>query len=71
MCPKKYTFCNRGGKEMPIELYPHNEEAYRKPLSMMEEHGSTDVIRSISTRKSFIAFKLAEEHIGQRKSGSP
>ena len=30
MHPKKYTFCDRGGKEMAAELYPHNEEETRR-----------------------------------------
>nr|WP_300658206.1 hypothetical protein [uncultured Acetatifactor sp.] len=64
MHPKKYTFCDRGGKEMAIELYPHNEEAYQKAMCMMQEHRSVAVVHPTSTGKSFIAFKLAEEHPG-------
>ena len=30
MHTKKYTFCDRGGKEMAAELYPHNEEETRR-----------------------------------------
>lgn len=49
---------------MAAELYPHNEEATGRPR-MMQEHGSAAVVHPTGTGKSFIAFKLAEEHPGE------
>ena len=65
---KKYTFLpnlseNReevGG--VAVTLYPHNETAYRNALQLMEQSGRAAVIHPTGTGKSFIAFKLAEEH---------
>ncbi len=45
MHPKKYTFCDRGGKEMPVELHLHNEEAYQKVIRMVQKHGNLEVPR--------------------------
>ncbi len=51
---------------MAAELYPHNEEAYRKAVRKMQKHGKAAVVHTTGTGKSFIALKLAEEHPGQR-----
>lgn len=51
---------------MAIELYPHNEAAYRAALSLLEETGKAAVIHPTGTGKSYIAFKLAQEHAGSR-----
>lgn len=47
---------------MAVTLYPHNETAYRNALQLMEQSGRAAVIHPTGTGKSFIAFKLAEEH---------
>lgn len=47
---------------MGIPLFLHNEEAYRKASSMLESSGKAAVIHPTGTGKSFIGFKLAEEH---------
>lgn len=47
---------------MGIKLFSHNETAYRFAVSMMEENGKAAVIHPTGTGKSFIAFKLCEEH---------
>ena len=51
---------------MPVKLYPHNEEAYRNAVRMLQEHGRAAVVHPTGTGKSFIAFKLAEENPGKR-----
>ena len=47
---------------MGISLYPHNQAAYDSALSMLSETGKAAVIHPTGTGKSFIGFKLAEEH---------
>lgn len=47
---------------MSIPLFLHNEEAYRKAASMLESCGKAAVIHPTGTGKSFIGFKLAEDH---------
>lgn len=47
---------------MGIGLFPHNEAAYRSAVSMLEETGKAAVVHPTGTGKSFIAFKLCEEH---------
>lgn len=45
-----------------LELYPHNEKAYRAVVDLISEEGKAAVIHPTGTGKSFVAFKLAEEH---------
>ena len=45
-----------------LELFAHNKQAYEAALLLMEENGKAAVIHPTGTGKSFIAFKLAEEH---------
>lgn len=47
---------------MSILLFEHNQKAYDAAVSMMEETGKAAVIHPTGTGKSFVAFKLAEEH---------
>ena len=51
---------------MAVDLYPHNQTAYSNALRMMEASGKAAVIQPTGTGKAFIAFKLAEEHPGER-----
>lgn len=48
------------GIEMPneLELYPHNEKAYRKLLDMLSETRRACIIHPTGTGKAFIAFRL-------------
>ena len=47
---------------MALALYEHNQKAYHSALAMMEEAGRAAVIHPTGTGKSFLAFKLAEDH---------
>lgn len=47
---------------MGIHLYQHNQTAYQESIRLMEEQGRAAVVRPTGTGKSFIGFKLAEEH---------
>ena len=47
---------------MPISLYPHNAEAYASALAMLAETGKAAIVHPTGTGKSFIGFKLCEEH---------
>lgn len=47
---------------MAIELYPHNLDAYRRAESLLIQTGKAAVIHPTGTGKSFIAFRLCEEH---------
>ena len=45
-------------------LYKHNQTAYEAALSQLEKTKKAAVIHPTGTGKSFIAFKLCEEHPG-------
>ncbi len=47
---------------MCLNLYQHNQKAYESVRKMLEKTGKAAVIHPTGTGKSFIAFKLAEEH---------
>lgn len=49
------------GIEMPneLELYPHNEKAYRKLLDMLSETRRACIIHPTGTGKAFIAYRYA------------
>ena len=51
---------------MAIELFPHNENAYLAALAMLRETGKAAVIHPTGTGKSFIGFKLCEDHPDRR-----
>ena len=51
---------------MAIELFSHNESAYLTALAMLQETGKAAVIHLTGTGKSFIGFKLCEDHPDQR-----
>ncbi len=46
---------------MSIELYKHNEDAYRAVRNMLGAVGKAAVIHPTGTGKSFVAFKLCED----------
>ena len=45
-----------------MELYEHNQIAYQEADKMLKTYGCAAVIHPTGTGKSFIAFKLIEEH---------
>lgn len=45
-----------------IKLYEHNQRAYEAVLDILVEAGKAVVIHPTGTGKSFIAFKLVEDH---------
>lgn len=47
---------------MSIELFPHNKKAYENACAMMATCGKAAVIHPTGTGKSFIGFKLCEDH---------
>ena len=49
-----------------IDLYAHNQHAYEASEALMDETGKAAVIHPTGTGKSFIGFKLAEQHREQR-----
>lgn len=51
---------------MAIELYAHNREAYEAALEMLEKTGKAAVIHPTGTGKSFIGFKLCQDHPDKR-----
>lgn len=51
---------------MAIPLFEHNQKAYEAAAAMLEQSGRAAVIHPTGTGKSFIGFKLAEEHPASR-----
>ena len=47
---------------MGISLFEHNQTAYDAAVSMLDTAGKAAVIHPTGTGKSFIAFKLCEDH---------
>lgn len=47
---------------MPTSLYPHNQKAYEQAVSLLNKTGKAAIIHPTGSGKSFVAFKLAEEH---------
>ncbi len=52
----------KGAADMAIVLYEHNQKAYQAALQMLETAGKAAVIHPTGTGKSFIGFKLCEDH---------
>ena len=48
--------------DMKIPLFEHNQTAYAAAAAMLSETGKAAVIHPTGTGKSFIGFKLCEEH---------
>ena len=51
---------------MSIMLYEHNRIAYESALSMLDKVGKAAIIHPTGTGKSFIGFKLCEDHPDKR-----
>ena len=50
---------------MSTALYRHNHIAYEAACSMMRRSGKAAVIHPTGTGKSFIAFRLCEDHLSE------
>lgn len=49
---------------MPVELFAHNQKAYRAAEALLARTGKAAVIHPTGTGKSYIAFQLIEDHPG-------
>lgn len=49
-----------------LELYPHNEKAYRKLLDMLSGTRRACIIHPTGTGKAFIAYRYAFDHPNER-----
>lgn len=47
---------------MALDLYEHNANAYVAACEMMDKYGKAAIIHPTGTGKSYIAFKLIEDH---------
>ena len=58
---ERYRFL-KGGLDVAIELFAHNQKAYESALQMLEDEHKTAVIHPTGTGKSFIGFQFVDEH---------
>lgn len=47
---------------MALNLYAHNAKAYAAACEMMDKYGKAAIVHPTGTGKSYIAFKLIEDH---------
>lgn len=47
---------------MALQLFEHNEKAYRAAVAMMQQYGKAAIVHPTGTGKSYIAFKLIEDY---------
>ena len=52
----------KGGVEMALALFEHNAKAYQAAMAMLAQYGKAAVVHPTGTGKSYIAFKLIEDH---------
>ena len=52
----------KGAVTVGINLFKHNADAYASALSMLSETGKAAIVHPTGTGKSFIGFKLCEDH---------
>ena len=52
----------KGGVEMALALFEHNAKAYQAAMAMLVQYGKAAVVHPTGTGKSYIAFKLIEDH---------
>ena len=52
----------KGGEEMALALFEHNAKAYQATMAMLAQYGKAAVVHPTGTGKSYIAFKLIEDH---------
>ena len=51
---------------MAVSLFHHNQTAYDAVVAMLSETGKAAIVHPTGTGKSFVAFKLCEEHLDKR-----
>ncbi len=59
---KGISCSQKGVADMAIELFEHNQTAYQAALDMLKDTGKAAIIHPTGTGKSFIGFKLCEDH---------
>lgn len=47
---------------MALQLFAHNAKAYKAACTMLEKYGKAAIVHPTGTGKSYIAFKLIEDH---------
>ena len=47
---------------MAVQLFEHNTKAYQAAVKMMQQYGKAAIVHPTGTGKSYIAFKLIEDH---------
>ena len=52
----------KGVRWMVLHLFEHNASAYQAAAAMLEQYGKAAVVHPTGTGKSYIAFKLIEDH---------
>ena len=52
----------KGVNCMALQLYEHNVRAYKAAVAMLARYGKAAVVHPTGTGKSYIAFKLIEDH---------
>ena len=57
-----YPLGAKGGEEMALALFEHNAKAYQAAAVMLAQYGKAAVVHPTGTGKSYIAFKLIEDH---------
>lgn len=56
---------SRGANRVAMNLFEHNRTAYEAVAAMLAETGKAAVVHPTGTGKSFIGFKLCEDHPDQ------
>ena len=51
----------KGGSNMRLQLFEHNQAAFDAALEMLEATGKAAVVHPTGTGKSYIGFKLCEQ----------
>ena len=57
-----YPLGAKGGVDVALDLFEHNAKAYRAAAAMLARYGKAAVVHPTGTGKSYIAFKLIEDH---------
>ena len=52
----------KGVRWMVLHLFEHNARAYQAAAAMLEQYGKAAVVHPTGTGKSYIAFRLIEDH---------
>ena len=52
----------KGVNSMALQLYEHNARTYRAAAAMLDRYGKAAVVHPTGAGKSYIAFKLIEDH---------